>query len=117
MNKSVLDKLGKFEKNVELAEVKVELALADDMKNALSFLNKATEAINNSIKNYENAYKLMLTEKKGADSVLTTQMKLINTVDAKAKELGIDANSIPNYNEINKSWQTLSGLIDKVNSY
>jgi hypothetical protein len=116
MNKHVFEKIAKLEKT-ELSEVKVELALADDMKNALSFLNKAIEAINNSIKNYENAYKLMLTEKKGADSVLATQMKLINTVDAKAKELGINSNSIPNYNEINKTWQTLSDLIDKVNQY
>jgi hypothetical protein len=44
-------------------------------------------------------------------------MKLINLVEAKAKELGISANSIPSYNEANKAFQTANNAIDKVNEF
>ena len=39
MNKSVLDKLSKFEKNVELAEVKVDLAVTDEVASKLKNIN------------------------------------------------------------------------------
>jgi len=101
----------------KLNEQRVELALSDDLKSAADSLNKATQSINNSIKNYDTAYKAMQTESNGAKSVASTQMKLINNVEAKAKELGISPNTIPNYSEANKAWLTTNSAIDKVNEF
>ena len=98
-------------------EQRIEFALSDDLKSSVDYLNKATAAINGAIKNYDSAYKAMQSEANGAKSVLATQQKLINIVEAKAKELGINATSIPNYNEANKAWQTTSLAIDKVNEF
>jgi hypothetical protein len=98
----------------ELGSQRVELALADDLKAGTTFLQAATDAVKKSITNYETSYKAMQTESNGAKSVLKTQMKLINNIEAKAKELGINPNTIPNYNEINKAWQMTSDAIDRV---
>jgi hypothetical protein len=105
---------GKLFPKTELASHKVELALADDLKAGTTFLQAATDAVKKSITNYETSYKAMQTESNGAKSVLNTQMKLINNIEAKAKELGINPNAIPNYNEINKAWQMTSDAIDRV---
>lgn len=113
--KTVYNKL--FKEETKLATHEVDLALADDLKQSIVFLQKANEAVNSAIKVYEDSYKKMQTESKGANSILDTQSKLINTVEAKAKELGINAASIPNYNEVNKSWEALSATIDKVKQF
>lgn len=113
--KIVFNKL--FSKKTELAKHEVNLALADDLKQSIVFLQKASDAVNVSIKGYEDSYKKMLTESKGANSILDVQARLINTVEAKAKELGINPSSIPNYNEVNKSWEALSIVIDKVKQF
>jgi hypothetical protein len=113
--KTVYNKL--FTEKVELAKHEVELGLQDDLKQSISFLQKASDAINLSIKGFEDAYKKMQTENKGAKSILETQAKLINKIEATAKDLGINPTSIPNYNEVNKSWETLSAVIDKVNQF
>jgi hypothetical protein len=105
---------GKLFTKTELASHKVDLALADDLKAGTTFLQAATESVKKSITNYETSYKAMQTESNGAKSVLNTQMKLINNIEAKAKELGINPNTIPNYNEINKAWQMTSDAIDRV---
>ena len=113
--KTVYEKL--FTEKVELSKHEVNLALSDDLKQSIVFLQKASDAVNLSIKGYEDSYKKMLTESKGANSILDVQAKLINTVEAKAKELGINPSSIPNYNEVNKSWEALSTVVDKVKQF
>jgi hypothetical protein len=113
--KTIYDKL--FTEKVELAKHEVELGLQDDLKQSISFLQKASDAINLSIKGFDDAYKKMQTENKGAKSILETQAKFINKIEATAKDLGINPTQIPNYNEINKSWETLSAAIDKVNQF
>lgn len=101
----------------DLASQKIELALADDLKQGVDFLQTATSAVNKSITNYEASYKLLQTETNGAKSVLNTQMKLINMVEGKAKDLGINPTTIPGYNDINKAWQLTSSAIDKSNEF
>jgi hypothetical protein len=113
-----LKKIGnKLFDKVELSSVKVELALSDDLKQGISFLEKAKDAVNKQIANYEASYKLLQTETNGAKSVLNTQSKLINMVEEKAKDLGINPTTIPGYNDINKAWQLTSSAIDKSNEF
>lgn len=98
-------------------ETNVQFAISDDLKNAVSTLDGATTGINKSISNYDTAYKAMQSEATKAKGIVANQMKLINTAEAKAKELGINPTTIPGYNEANKSWNTANVAIDKVNEF
>jgi hypothetical protein len=95
----------------------VQFAISDDLKSAVSILDGATSGINKAISNYDTAYKAMQAEATKAKGVVANQMKLINTAELKAKELGINPTSIPGYNEANKSWSTANSSIDKVNEF
>jgi len=59
----------------------------------------------------------MQTEANGAKNVIASQTKLINTAEAKAKELGVSPSAIPGYAEANKAWATTNSAIDKVNEF
>lgn len=96
---------------------KFELAISDDLKTSVSTLDGATSGINKSISNYEAAYKAMQAEATKAKGIISSATKLISTADAKAKELGVSATSIPGYNEANKAWMVANDAIDKVNEY
>jgi len=101
----------------KVKETKVELAISDDLKSAVSTLDGATSGINKSISNYDTAYKAMQAEASKAKGTVANQMKLINTAEAKAKELGVNPTSIPGYNEANKAWNMANEAIDKVNEF
>lgn len=101
----------------KVKETKVEFAISDDLKSAVSTLDGATSGINKAISNYDAAYKAMQAEATKAKGTAATQMKLINTAEAKAKELGVNPTSIPGYNEANKAWNATNSAIDKVNEF
>ena len=118
MNKNVLNKLSKIESKVELAEVKVDLALIDD-------INKASSTANKSINDFLSAYKIIDAQKDKAmssgESYYKTAGQMETTLkqfEAKAKELGIN----PNDNAEYKSAQDLlvrydiQSVFDRVDS-
>jgi hypothetical protein len=45
MNKNILNKLSQFEKNIELSEVKVDLAVADEIKSASIEVKKQYDSV------------------------------------------------------------------------
>lgn len=98
-------------------QTNVQFAISDDLKASADALAKATQGINNSIKNYESAFKEMQTEKGTASSIVSVQTKVIANAEAKAKDLGISPSSIPNFNDANRAWTTANATIDKVNQY
>lgn len=101
MNKNVLNKLSKIESKVELAEVKVDLAVIEDIKKLQISANKIEENALNELKKaisiLDNASKLYDTANKSAILVINE----INKARGMSKELGIElpANieSIANY--------------------
>ena len=118
MNKNVLNKLSKIESKVELAEVKVDLALIDD-------INKASSTANKSINDFLSAYKIIDAQKDKAISSGEAYYKTagqmetaLKQFEAKAKELGIN----PNDNAEYKSAQDLlvrydiQAVFDRVDS-
>jgi hypothetical protein len=97
MNKSVLDKLSKFEKNVELAEVKVDLANVKDLQRRLSLiiadqkkLDKINPALDKLIKDQKEAKDLLAMRIKDTEAVMSDFEKT-------AKDLGLDASSSSEY--------------------
>ena len=118
MNKNVLNKLSKIESKVELAEVKVDLALIDD-------INKASSTANKSINDFLSAYKIIDAQKDKAmssgESYYKTAAQIetaLKQFEVKAKELGIN----PNDNAEYKSAQDLlvrydiQAVFDRVDS-
>jgi uncharacterized protein YhaN len=95
MNKSVLDKLGKFESNVELAEVKVDLALSDDIRQAEDKLKNALLEFGNIKNDYLKAKQNFKNE---ADKAYNVAIKY----NAMANDLGLKALDNPSFKMIDK---------------
>jgi predicted transcriptional regulator len=125
MNKSVLDKLSKFEKNVELAEVKVDLSLATDLQGYSKKLKEANVAVRNAYGTVvsaeaiaDNVLKVVSSElpklisqiKKSTQELESVKSKykdtvgqsraVLNRAETSAKELGLDVDDIPNYRSL-----------------
>jgi archaellum component FlaC len=104
MNKSVLKNLSKFESNVELAEVKVDLSIKDEAESIEKLFNDSYKKVdNNLVKFYaqiDNAKKQYDSTKADINNLLSFENKL-NDVKNKilnvGKELGIDVKSAPFY--------------------
>lgn len=124
--KSVFKKVAELEKT-ELSEVKVDLALVDDLKTALN----SVTAYNKEIKSLsENANKLNQIFTKAKQEKDTLQKKyesnksnyssvskqldvLFKNLSTQAKELGIDIRQIPIYSEYLKGTEELRSLYDQ----
>jgi len=98
MNKNILNKLAQFEKNVELSEVKVDLALIDDLKNILNKAKVIQAGMNDNyleaLKMANQGVQLAKQHLKNLDDV----SKLVNTIKSQADDLGLDVTK-------NKDWQ------------
>lgn len=97
MNKNVLNKLSKIESKVELAEVKVDLALMDDIKTAIGKykgLDEATKTAMNKAKNMLIAYSDSV---RGAYQNAKSAVDLITELDTKSKELGLSDSGMGGY--------------------
>lgn len=97
MNKNVLNKLSKIESKVELAEVKVDLALMDDIKTAIGKykgLDDATKTAMNKAKTmliaYSDSVRVAYQNAKSA-------VDLITELDTKSKELGLPDSGMGGY--------------------
>jgi protein-disulfide isomerase-like protein with CxxC motif len=94
MNKSVLDKLSKFENNVELSEVKVDLALVDDMQKLRDTYSKiAIDAIKTKVA-IQNDVKNLISQLQKAKEAKDNAIKKNEIVKSAAKNIGIEPPTI-----------------------
>jgi hypothetical protein len=135
MNKHVFEKIAKLGKT-ELSEVKVDLALADELKKSLAnykslpqFLNSASEYLGRTSKTYTEALKEFNNSKSNAQTLLSKYTNaydetgvLLNKVKTSAEALGIKPSEISGYSELDKvhmdlvkSYTSLKELFNKVN--
>lgn len=96
MNKSVLEKLAKFEKNVELAEVKVDLALYDEIKvrakqsaARVTQFAKQKALILKTVAALNEASKDIILNKDYAKKLLTAAKTYQAQMEKLSKELGV----------------------------
>jgi hypothetical protein len=112
MNKSVLDKLSKFEKNVELSEVKVDLALIDDFQkeyeNALNIQSKAEL----SIVDYNDLAAKIINSLNAAGQAYLKANAKYQDIENMAKELGVEISSV-----LKSKKETVSTSIKEIDSY
>lgn len=97
MNKSVLSKLAKFESNVELAEVKVDLALYDEIKvrakqasDVATKFAKQRALIVKTVATLNEASKDIVLNKDYAKKLLTSAKTYQTQLEKLAKELGVN---------------------------
>jgi uncharacterized protein YjbK len=96
MNKSVLDKLAKFESNVELAEVKVDLALYDEIKvrakqsaTRVTQFAKQKALILKTVASLNEASKDIILNKDYAKKLLAAAKTYQAQMEKLSKELGV----------------------------
>ncbi len=119
MNKSGLEKLSKFEKNVELAEVKVDLAITDDVKSELKVINDVLKRANdadNKIKKLTEqlnaAYKVVAPNTGFAKNKTSKVDGLYKNLDKLTKELGVDIKSTEAFKQLMDAYDFLSQITD-----
>jgi hypothetical protein len=125
MNKSVLDKLSKFEKNVELAEVKVELGYIQDVqKKADSQLKKYSDipelfkywqsvsqwitSNEGKISNFKGTRSAYLM---GLNDIIPELENNFSEIENKLKSLGLNAMENPEYKKGYTSLVQLKALL------
>jgi translation initiation factor 2 alpha subunit (eIF-2alpha) len=97
MKESILKKM--YQGNVELSEIKVDLAMIDDLKN---ILNKAKQINSEMVDNYVNA---QLFAKKGIESGkihlknLENVSQLVNDIKSQADLLGLDISKVKEWRD------------------
>jgi hypothetical protein len=83
MNKNILNKLSQFEKNIELSEVKVDLALIDDVKKITKELN---DLYNSAIKSENELDKITKQLYPALNSADTIEKKIVE-LQSKGKDV------------------------------
>jgi uncharacterized coiled-coil DUF342 family protein len=123
MNKSVLEKLSKFEKNVELAEVKVDLAVTDEVASKLKNINDILKIANDSNnKVVKLAEQLNAAYKKSAPYVNYSKTMgkqidgLYKNLEKLAKELGVNIQSTDAFKGIQDAYQFLGQIEDAMSN-
>lgn len=112
MNKSVLEKLAKFENNVKLAEVTVELGAIDDLQDKFKVIAAKAPKLKDQIINLANELSSVasdlgklqsdfvklqgMAKELGADSVENTAKILAGTTKTFSSEWGKAASNIAN---------------------
>ncbi len=126
MNKHVFEKIAKLEKT-ELSEVKVDLALVDDLKKALTDVVSYNKEIKSLSTNADKLNQIFTKAKAEKDALqkkyesnkanYSTVRKeldvLFKNLSTQAKELGIDIRTIPVYQDYLKGSEELRALYDE----
>ena len=119
MNKSVLEKLSKFEKNVELAEVKVDLAITDEVASEVKVINDFLKRVSTAdgkvlkaAQQLNDAYK-QVSAGVGFAKTKTTRMDgLYKNLEKLTKELGVDIKSTDAFKSIQDAYQSIGQIQD-----
>lgn len=119
MNKNVLEKLAKFESNVELAEVKVDLAVTDEIASELKTIAavlKTTNDANNKIVKFaqqlNDAYSKVSANTNFAKAKTSRVDSIYKNLEKLTKELGVDIRSTDAFKSIQDAYQSLGQIQD-----
>jgi hypothetical protein len=114
MNKSVLDKLSKFESNVELAEVKVDLA---NINQLVTILKNAEKNLSEFNKLYEQATSLKDKIVPLGNKVVEAQKEmnaLAGTFEKQFSELGLKFSDYPEYKNVSNFMNRSAMVTDMI---
>jgi hypothetical protein len=100
-----------------MGSIKLQFAISDDLKQSVSVLDNETSNLLKTISDADKSLVKVRTDSMNASKQQQNQGKITSIAENKAKELGINASSIPGYNEALKSYQNLDSVISKANNY
>jgi ABC-type transporter Mla subunit MlaD len=119
MNKNVIEKMYSSTENVELAEVKVDLAVTDEVASELKSINQmlkmANDANNKIVKAAEQlnaAYKNVSQNLNYSKAKTARIDSLYKNLDKLAKELGVNVQSTDAFKGIQDAYQFLGQIQD-----
>jgi hypothetical protein len=119
MNKNVIEKMYSSTGNVELAEVKVDLAVTDEVASELKSINQmlkmANDANNKIVKAAEQlnaAYKNVSQNLNYSKAKTARIDSLYKNLDKLAKELGVNVQSTDAFKGIQDAYQFLGQIQD-----
>ena len=119
MNKNVIEKMYSSTGNVELSEVKVDLAVTDEVASELKSINQmlkmANDANNKIVKAAEQlnaAYKNVSQNLNYSKAKTTRIDSLYKNLDKLAKELGVNVQSTDAFKGIQDAYQFLGQIQD-----
>jgi hypothetical protein len=100
-----------------MGSIKLQFAISDDLKQSVTVFNSEVQNLQKNIDEV-NAMSLKIRGSvSNANKQLSTYGKLTIVAENKAKELGVDAKSIPGYSDALKAQDSLSAMISKANEY
>ena len=121
-NKSVLKNLAKINNKTELKQEKIELSVVGDIQKALKSSNAIVKKLESSDKKmnklfraYEDGWEQNQVLIKDAKSKVANLVPLFREINNLAKELGIKANTVQGYKELEARQDELTRLA--VSSY
>tara|TARA_R110000787_G_scaffold34260_1_gene88924 strand:- start:251 stop:637 length:387 start_codon:yes stop_codon:yes gene_type:complete len=120
--KTIYNKLSQEDKKVELTSEKIELSVAGDIQKALKSSNTIVKKLESSDKKmnklfraYEDGWEQNQVLIKDAKSKVANLVPLFREINNLAKELGIKANTVQGYKELEARQDELTRLA--VSSY
>ena len=96
---SILSKI----KKIELAEVNVELSLADDTKELADKYFRLTDNIDSNFTGVMQEVRKLITQISEAEKLSNDMPKLISKYEQVAKEIGIDVNNIQDLQSLKRA--------------
>lgn len=115
MNKHVFEKIAKLEKT-ELSEVKVDLALIDELKKGVAELNKILgeeESLKNKLNQLKQEGQSLISRSQTSKKTLQSFMQKFET---SAKDLGIDPKSDMNYRIAEENIKIADNVVKNINT-
>lgn len=106
--------LSKIEK-VELAEVNVELSLADDAKELADKYYRLTDNIDANFAGVLQGVNKLITQISEAEKLSNDMPKLISKYEQVAKEIGIDVNNIADLQSLKRAVKDVDQYKDLAN--
>jgi hypothetical protein len=124
MNKSVLDKLSKFEKNVELAEVKVDLGLVEDIASMTTKAKEIAKQLGDAVAladkmkaEYEKAVVVIRKAYPIASKFQDAEDKVWDKATKAATDLGLKRDDIKGWKEFSDAGLSVNSAINGANNY
>lgn len=103
--------------SIKATEIKIELAITDDLKQSVSVMQSESAQL---LKSMDEANKALVKVRQGsvnANKTQSAQGKFQVVAEQKAKEIGVPVSSIPGYSEAQKAWDALEKTIQQAKDY
>ena len=112
MKELIYNALFKETKEVELSKVEVELSSINELKAALKEGDKSLKSVRNASSQFEEARRGLIKGMGEANSSIKQLTAVSDSFAAAAKSLGLSADSVKEYNEVQDRITTMKNFVN-----